>query len=45
MQNEGRTLDAKYVEDLARKIVNNTPLAAHASTIIANITSVNGVLH
>lgn len=27
---------------LARKIVNNTPLAAHASTIIANITSVNG---
>ncbi len=42
LQNEGRTFDTEYVEDLARKIVNNTPLAAHASTIIANITSVNG---
>ncbi len=42
LQNEGKVFDTNYIEELAKKIVNNTPLAAYASTIIANSTSING---
>ena len=42
LQNEGKVFDTKYVENLAKKIVSNTPMPAHASTIIANSTSING---
>ena len=42
IEEEGKKLDASYIKEISKMIINNTTIPSHASLVIANNTSLNG---